>query len=279
MLARLCGFGAAPVLWRGPLLITPRRRLVRLGGAFAVVAAVIVIGLGAYVFAQERPEMARTTPRFDPPVWAGQNVPGPCGSGGFYARDGQSIVLTMAGHCVAAKPGASMLDSSGRLVGIFGPPAQVSDCPEGRFCAPSDILALALPPDRIPWGHLNLVDMGAGGYRTIDERTTPLACPDIHVGDRVELDGRERFRTGKVIEIGRYEHTTDTIFPCMVVTDIDGGSGDSGSAVLLNGQPAGMISRVIGRYVAFTPLAEGLASLRLVLCTAPDCGLSPEDVP
>ena len=181
----------------------------------------------------------------------------------------------MAAHCLEAKPGASMLDSDGRLVGIFGPPAELHDCPAGRFCSPSDILALALPPDRIPWGHLNLVDLGAGGYRTIEDGTRPLTCGDIHMGDRVELNGRERYRTGTVIEIGPYEHTTDTIFPCMFVTDIEGASGDSGSAILVNGQPAGTTSRVVGKLIAFTPLGEGLANLGLDLCTTPNCDVSP----
>jgi hypothetical protein len=117
--------------------------------------------------------------------------------------------------------------------------------------------------------------MGAGGYRTIDAGTRALSCADIQRGDHVELDGRERYRTGTVLEIGSYEHATDTIFPCMVVTDIGGGQGDSGAAVLLDGQPAGTVSRVIGGYLAFTPLAEGLENLGLVLCTTPDCDLSP----
>lgn len=250
-------------------------RLVR---ALTVVAALIVVATAAYLavgLMRDRAETTRTAARFDPPVWAGQNVPGPCASGGFYARDQQTIVLTIAAHCPVAMPGTSMLDPDGRLVGIYGPLAELPDCPAGRFCAPADILALALAPDRVPWGHLNLVDMGAGGYRTIADGTRPLACADIHKGDRVELDGRERYRSGTVIEIGPYEHTTDTIFPCMVATDIEGGYGDSGAAVLLNGQPAGTISRVIGRYLTFTPLAEGLANLGLILCTTPDCDLSP----
>ena len=99
-----------------------------------------------------------------------------------------------------------MHDADGRLVGTFGPAAQLTDCPAGRFCAPSDILWLALAPDRIPWGHLNLVDMGAGGYRTIAQGTRPLACADIHEGDPVEVNGREHFRSGTVIAIGPYEH-------------------------------------------------------------------------
>ncbi len=118
--------------------------------------------------------------------------------------------------------------------------------------------------------------MGAGGYRTIAPGTEPLACADIAVGDRVEIDGRERYRSGVVIAIGPYEHETDTIFPCMAVGDIEVGLGDSGGAVLVEGQPAGVISRELGSRLGFTPLAEGLANLGLTLCTTPDCDLSPE---
>jgi hypothetical protein len=250
-------------------------RIVRLLLASTVVVALVVLAAGAYLVIRDRAETARSTPEFDPPVWAGQNVPGPCASGGFYARDEQRIVLTIATHCLDAKAGTSVLGPDGRLVGVFGPPAELPDCPAERFCAPADIIPLVLPPDRIPWGHLNMVDLGAGGYRTLPEGTRPLACDDIDKGDPVELNGRERYRTGTVIEIGRYEHATDTIFPCMVVTDIGGGSGDSGAAVLVNGQPAGTVSRLIGRYLAFTPLAEGFENLRLVLCTTPACDLSP----
>ena len=231
------------------------------------------LGIGAL---RDRAQTVRTTARFDPPVLAGQNVPGPCSTGGFYARLGQTVILTMAAHCAIATPGTAMRGSDGRLVGIFGAAAALPDCPDGRICAPADIVSLELAPDRIPWGHLNLVDMGAGGYRTIADGTQALACADIHKGDRVELNGRERFRTGTVLEVGPYEHPTDAIFPCMVVTDIEGGPGDSGAPVLANGQPAGTVSRVIGRYVAFTPLAEGLENLGLVLCTTPDCSLSPD---
>ncbi|HUQ63557.1 MAG TPA: hypothetical protein VM121_07380 [Acidimicrobiales bacterium] len=251
-------------------------RAATIGVVVTLVAAVSYVAVGAL---RDRAETNRTTERFDPPVWAGQNVPGPCASGGFYARDGEKIVLTIAAHCLEAIPGTALRDSEGRLVGTFGRPAAIADCPKGRLCLAADILGLELPPDRIPWGHLNLVDMGAGGYRTLGEDTRPLTCADIHKGDRIEVDGRERYRTGTVIEIGRYEHPVDAIFPCMVVTDVEGGSGDSGSAVLIDGQPAGTTSRVIGRYLAFTPLAEGLANLGLELCTAPDCDLSPTAAP
>jgi hypothetical protein len=272
-----------------PFGLTPRRgmrisrdarpgRIVRLIRAFIVVGGVILVAAGSYLIGGVIRDVAgtiRTTPRFDPPVLAGQNVPGPCSSGGFYARDQQTIILTMASHCLDAMPGGPLHDSAGRLVGTFGLVAELPDCPDGRFCAPADMITLALAPDRIAWGHLNLVDMGAGGYRTIEQGTRPLTCGDIHTGDHVEVNGREHYRSGTVIAITRYERSADTIFPCMVVTNIGGGSGDSGSAVLVNGLPGGSTSRLIGGYLAFTPLAEGLENLGLVLCTAPDCDLSP----
>jgi hypothetical protein len=163
------------------------------------------------------------------------------------------------------------------MIGVLGPRAQLAACPEGRFCAPSDILTLALAPDRIPWGHLNMVDMGAGGYRTIDAGTRPLTCPEIAVGDRFEIDGREHYRSGMVVAIGPYEHETDTIFPCIIVGDGTVATGDSGGAVLVRGLPAGIIARRLGdgRF-GFTPLGEGLDNLGLSLCTTPDCDLSPE---
>ena len=134
-----------------------------------------LLGAGAWsvaTFAGDFVPTARMTPRFDPPVWAGQNVPWAC-SGGFYARHDSTIVLTIVAHC--AVPGTSLRDGD-RLIGTFGPMAALSPCRTGRFCAPSDILTLGLAPDRIPWGHLNMVDMGAGGYRTFAPDTQPLAC-------------------------------------------------------------------------------------------------------
>jgi hypothetical protein len=235
-----------------------------------IVAAGVVWALGA---ARERNETARSTPRFDPPVWAGQNVPGAC-SGGFYARHEQTIVLTIVGHC--ATPGAALRDRDGRLIGIFGPLARLDHCPPGRFCSPSDFLTLELAADHIPWGHLNMVDLGVGGYRTFDPGVRALTCRDIRTGQRVEVDGREHYRSGLVIAIGPYEHATDTIFPCMIVTDISVAVGDSGGAVLLDGLPAGVTSRDMGGRLAFTPLSEGLENLGLTLCTTANCGLSPE---
>ena len=229
------------------------------------------VGVWAVEANRERIETARLSARFEPPVLAGQNVPGAC-SGGFYARHGAAIVLTIVGHCAIA--GTDLLDASGARIGTFGQPAQLTDCPTDRFCAPSDFLALELAPDHIPWGHLNLVDMGAGGYREVAAGAHPLSCADIRIGDRVEVDGREHYRSGVVVATGRYEHPTDIIFPCMIVTDIVVVVGDSGGAVLVNGAPAGIISRSTAGRMGFTPLAEGLVNLGLTLCTTPTCGLS-----
>ena len=254
--------------------MTRRARLVRATTIVLLVIVVAVVGACAAVAIEDRNETARTTARYEPPVWAGQEfIPG-C-AGGFYARHESTIVLIMSAHC--GNPGGVLRDDLGELIGVLGERAELADCPEGRFCAPSDILAVALAPERIPWGHLNVVDMGAGGYRTIDAGTRPLACPDIAVGDRFEIDGREHYRSGTVIAIGPYAHETDTIFPCMVVGDTTVSTGDSGGAVLVRGLPAGIIARRLdeGR-LGFTPLAEGLENLGLILCTTPDCDLSPE---
>jgi hypothetical protein len=236
------------------------------------VLAIGAVGYGAFITRQAQVETARTTARFDPPVWAGQIVPGAC-SGGFYARHSQTIVLTIVGHC--ATPGTTLRDANEVMIGIFGPLAQLADCPPGRLCSPSDFLTLELAPDHIPWGHLNMVDLGAGGYRTIAPGTRPLACSDIKAGQRVEIDGREHYRQGTVIGSSRYEFSSDVIFPCMVASDIQVQIGDSGGAVLVDGAPAGITSRELDGRLGFTPLAEGLENLGLTLCTTPDCELSP----
>lgn len=230
-------------------------------------------GLVAAGLVRERNETLRTTARFDPPVWAGQNGPAGYCPGGFYARRGQTIVLTISAHC--ATPGASLRAADGHLIGVYGQRAQFTDCPAGRFCAPSDFLAMALTPAYIPWGHLNMVDMGAGGYRTFEPGTRPMGCGDIAIGDAVEIDGREHYRTGKVLKNAPYDAPPDTIFTCMVLGDIQVIHGDSGASVLIDGRPAGVVSRQFDGQLGFTALAEGLDNLGLTLCTTPDCDLSP----
>ena len=137
---------------------------------------------------------------------------------------------------------------------------------------------LVVAQDQIPWGHLNLLDFGTAGYRSIVAGSAPLACEDIHVGDPVEINGRDIHRSGSVAEKGQYLHEGDgDYFPCMIAAEIEVGTGDSGGAVLVRGIPAGVASRSFGGLLGFTPLAEGLVQLGLVLCTTPDCDLPEGD--
>ena len=147
-------------------------------------------------------------------------------------------------------------------------------CPAGRICAGSDIVELILTPDHVPWGHLDQVDLGPGGYRTIAPRS-PLSCADLRVGMAVEMDGRGLYRSGRIVGVQPYDFATDAIFPCMALTDLDTAVGDSGAAILSEGQPAGIAAREFDGKLGFTPLAEGLTDLGLTLCTDPDCGLTP----
>jgi hypothetical protein len=234
-------------------------------GALLVEGAVIITTGREYV---------RTTPVYDPPVLAGQMAPGHC-SGGFYARHGEEIVLTTSAHC--GQEGQVVTASDGSLYGTIGPSARLAPCshPE-KNCAGSDMNYMVIEPRFLPWGHLNEVDLGAGGYRTIPEDARPLSCADINTGDRVELNGSLRFREGTVMEKGENDFEGDgAYFPCIVVTSISAIIGDSGGAVLANGRPAGISAREFGQNLAFTPLAEGLEELGLELCTTPDCGLTP----
>ena len=246
----------------------------------ALVLAGLAVGIGAYIggLALVRATVAhRTTQIYEPPVLAGQPLWGHC-SGGVYARLDETIVLTSTGHCASEGTVATDPDGVG-IRGVFGPAARDASCPyAGHVCASSDINYLVVAPDRIPWGHLDLVDMGTGGYRALAAGTHPLSCAEIAVGDRVEIDGRGIYRAGRVIEKGdnNKDATADNAyFPCMIAADVEVASGDSGGVVLVRGIPAGVTSRSFGGYLGFTPLAEGLAQLGLQLCTTPDCGLIP----
>ena len=222
------------------------------------------------VIANTARTLIRTTPVYDPPVLAGQVVS--C-TAGFYAHRGSTLVLTISDHCYdRANPPR---DAAGRLIGTYGADARRADCPAGRTCAGSDIVELVLEPDHVPWGHLNLVDLGPGGYRTIAPDARPLSCADLRAGSSVEMDGRTIYRSGTIVAVEPYEFPTDTVFPCMAVTDLDAAVGDSGAAVLSDGRPAGIASREFGGKLGFTPLAEGLTDLGLTLCTDPDCGIAP----
>lgn len=237
-----------------------------------VALAGVLVGLGAYGVVSNVTTPRRTTPVHDPPVLAGQQLWGAC-SGGFYARKGETVVLTSTGHCTTE--GTVAYDPDGTIRGVFGPAARDATCPhEGHTCAASDINYLVVAPDRIPWGHLDLVDLGTAGYRMIAPGTTPLGCDGIAIGDLVEINGRNTYRRGTVLEKGENLHPEDgAYFPCMIGADIKVGVGDSGGAVLVRGIPAGVTSRSFGGFLGFTPLAEGLAQLGLELCTTPDCDL------
>jgi hypothetical protein len=241
--------------------------------------SVAIVAVGGYHLLQPQ----RTTPVHDPPVLAGRPLWAFC-AGGFYARRGDQIVLTTSGHC--AGEGSVAYEPDGRTVrGIFGPSARTSDCPfPDHTCKPSDMSYVVVSPDRIPWGHLNLVDLGAGGYRELGVDARALACEDIALGALAEINGRDIYRAGPVLEKGEYLHDAERdgdYFPCLVVADISVATGDSGGAVMVDGRPAGVTSRSfggvlgIGGRIGFTPLAEGLEALGLELCTTPDCGLGP----
>jgi hypothetical protein len=241
----------------------------------ALMGVAVVLGAVTIIRAVTQPR--RTTPVYDPPVLAGQQLWGAC-AGGFYARHGDTVVLTSTGHCTTE--GTVAYDPDGTTVrGVFGPAARDATCPyPDHTCAASDLNYLVVAPDRIPWGHLNEVDLGTAGYRVIAPDTRPLACDGIAIGDRVEIDGRNTYRSGSVLEKGdnlKPAGADGAYFPCMIAASIRVGVGDSGGAVLVRGIPAGVTSRSFGGWLGFTPLAEGLAELDLELCTRPDCGLVP----
>ena len=251
-----------------------RARWLRLVIAAAVLVGAIVVG-AVLVAPVASP---RTHASGDPPVLAGRQLWGSC-AGGFYARRDAAVVLTSSAHCTAE--GTTALAPDGRTVlGVFGPGALLDPCPhETHTCRPSDINYLAVAPKHVPWGRLNTVDLGEGGIRVIESGTAPLSCQDVQLGDRVEINGRDSYRAGTVAEKAEYLHDVAAdgdYFPCIVASgDIRVGVGDSGSAVLVRGLPAGVTSRSLGGLLGFTPLAEGLDALDLELCTTPDCGLAP----
>lgn len=241
--------------------------------AIAGLAVAALLGLVAVLVIRPGPQPGRSTATDEPPVLAGQQLWGAC-AGGFYARLGGQIVVTSSGHCAAEGTVAYAPDGT-TVRGVFGPAAREPACPHaGKTCKPSDMNYLLVAPDQIPWGRLNLVDLGAGGYRSIAAGTAALACSDIEIGDDVEINGRNIHRTGVVAEKGEYLHDEDgDYFPCIVAAHIEVATGDSGGAVLVRGVPGGVTSRSFDGLLGFTPLAEGLANLGLDLCTTPDCDL------
>jgi hypothetical protein len=255
---------------------TPANARVRALPLLVVVLVGPLVGLGTvWVVRGGAQPPPRTTDVYDPPVLAGQHLWGYC-SGGFYARHGDTIVLTSSGHCTTE--GTVAYDPDGTTVrGVFGPAARDASCPyPGHTCAASDLNYMVVVVDRIPWGHLNVVNLGTAGSQIIPPGTRPLACADVAIGDPVEIDGRNIYRSGEVLEKGDYLHPEDgAYFPCMIAARIQVAAGDSGGAVLVRGIPAGVASRSFDGLLGFTPLAEGLAEMGLDLCTTPDCGLVP----
>ncbi|MEO8461691.1 MAG: hypothetical protein ABI555_00635, partial [Chloroflexota bacterium] len=251
---------------------TRRARLVRL---VTVSLLGLLLAIGSYAAVRIATTPHRTTPVYEPPVLAGQTVPGYC-SAGFYARRGDTIVLTSSEHC--AGEGTVVRDPvGGGLLGVIGPTDRSPSCPyPDHTCAASDMNYLIVEPARIPWGHLNVIDMGVGGYRTIAQGTEPLSCADIAIGDPVEIDSQANYRSGVVTDKGdnlKDPKDDGSYFPCMIGATVRVGPGDSGGSVLVRGLPAGVVSRSFGGYLGFTPLAEGLAEMGLTLCDTPDCGL------
>jgi hypothetical protein len=244
-------------------------------GRLIAILILVLLPIGSIWAVGAITQPRRTTPVYDPPVLAGQQLWGTC-AGGFYARHGDAVVLTSTGHCTTE--GTVAYDRDGTTVrGVFGPEARDATCPyAGHTCASSDLNYLIVAADRIPWGHLNVVDLGTAGYRIIPSGTRPLSCADIAIGDEVEIDGRNVYRSGTVAEKGDNLHPDDgAYFPCMIAATIHAATGDSGGAVLVRGIPAGVTSRSFGGWLGFTPLAEGMAQLGLELCTEPDCGIVP----
>ena len=254
-----------------------RTRVARL---LIVAVAGIVLGVGAFSLWGVVTTARRTTPIYDPPVLAGRQIPGYC-SAGVYARLEDTVVLTSSPHC--AGEGITAIAPDGTTEGVFGPTARSATCPHpDHTCAGSDMNYLVVAPDRIPWGHLNEIDLGVGGYRTLGPEAAALGCDDIGIDDPIELNGRDVYRTGQIAEKGEYLHAVEqdgSYFACMLASRVQVGPGDSGSVVLVRGIPAGITSRSLGGNLGFTPLAEGLAELGLDLCTTPDCGLTPPATP
>jgi hypothetical protein len=237
-------------------------------------AAAVLLGTAALIGVVQATRQARSTPVHDPPVLAGQQLWGAC-AGGFYARLGGTIVLTSSGHC--AGEGTTAYGPDGTVRGVFGPIAQEAACVHpGKKCKPSDMNYLVVAEDQVPWGNLNLLDFGEGGYRSIAAGTVPLSCDDIEIGDEVEINGRNDFRAGAVAEKGAYLHEGDgDYFPCIIAAHVQVATGDSGGAVLVDGVPGGVTSRSFDGLLGFTPLAEGLAHFGMELCTTPNCDLAP----
>ena len=244
-----------------------------------VAGLLLATGLLARAIGEQAVEGWRTTPVYDPPVYAGRRIAEFYCSGTVYARTGDGrVVLVTTGHC--GDKGTKVPAPGGRpgIMGTFSDHSVDPTCnrPDKSRCAAGDTAYIVLEPPYIPWGHLDQVDMGAGGYRTITPDMAILSCADIALGDPVEVNGRDLYRRGGVAQKGPNDFPGDgSYFPCIVAADIKAGIGDSGGLVLVRGLPAGVVAREFGGLLGFTPLAESLAEMKLAVCTDPDCGLTP----
>src|SRR5664279_1297783 len=72
---------------------TSARARVRPLRLLIVVLAGLLLGIGSFWIVSVATQPRRTTPVYDPPVLAGQQLWNVC-AGGFYARHGDTIVLT-----------------------------------------------------------------------------------------------------------------------------------------------------------------------------------------
>jgi hypothetical protein len=241
----------------------------------ALVGAIAVVWRGWQIVQST----SRSTPVYSPPVLAGQGLGTGC-SAGVYARTADNtIVLTTTGHCLAE--GSSATRADGTPIGKASAWSHWATCdkPGKNRCTASDMAFVTLVPTEIPWGHLDQIDMGAGGYVTVAAGTRALACADVRPGEDVAFNGRSIYRTGKVQAQEPYNFDGDgTFFPCIVISDVQAGGGDSGGVTLVRGLPAGVAARVFGQdqWMGFTPLGPGLDDLGLTLCDSPNCGLTPE---
>jgi len=269
--------GGDPQQAASPARVRPRlgpRRLVFIVLVGVLVALLVYLGRVGVVWFTET---HRTTPVYDPPVLAGQYSRNGCSTGVYARTAGGAVVLTATGHCLPAGSTASAID--GRELGIASGPTNWPTCdrPGKNRCTASDMAYITVIPSMIPWGRLDQIDMGVGGYHTVNPGLRALTCADVHVGDAVAFNGNGLYRTGQVVAQEVYDFPGDGVyFPCIVLTDISGMIGDSGGVVLVNGVPGGVAARVFGDQSAlgFTPLAGGLTELGLTMCDTPDCGLT-----
>jgi hypothetical protein len=95
---------------------------VRARNLLLVAVAGLYVGIGSFGIVSAVTTPRRATPLYDPPVLAGQQIPGFC-SGGFHTRHGDSIVLTTTPHC-ASDGWVANHPSTGAALGVFGPTAK-----------------------------------------------------------------------------------------------------------------------------------------------------------